>query len=162
MKRILGYREYLDLIEKLYEKVRNEKPDAVLAVLKGGYYPAKFIADRLGVPLLSMGIRSYHGQEQGEIEIYKPVKIPKEYKNVLAVDDLTDTGKTAEKVKEICKEQGVDVKLAVLFNKPWSEIKPDYFVSATKDWIVFPYERGPVHRALFALYFWFNARTKLI
>jgi hypoxanthine phosphoribosyltransferase len=32
------------------------------------------------------------------------------------------------------------IKTAVLFYKPKSKIKPDYYVEETTDWIVFPWE----------------------
>ncbi len=63
-------------------------------------------------------------------------------KKVLIVDDIFDTGKTAEALlKHI--NGGKDVRIASLFFKPknnLTNIKPDYYISETDSWIVFPHE----------------------
>jgi len=34
------------------------------------------------------------------------------------------------------------VMLASIFLKPWSRVRPNYFVEETDEWIVFPWELG--------------------
>ena len=62
---------------------------------------------------------------------------------VLIVDDVLDTGKTARAVLDRLAPLGADVRLATVYWKPnqnQTDIKPDFYVRQTDDWIVFPHE----------------------
>jgi zinc transport system substrate-binding protein len=62
---------------------------------------------------------------------------------VLVVDDVFDSGCTADAVIRRLDPGRVDVRLATVFWKPASSCvprKPDYHVRTTDDWIVFPHE----------------------
>ena len=62
---------------------------------------------------------------------------------VLVVDDVFDTGGTARAVLERLRPCGVEVRLATVYWKPnanQTELKPDYYVRETDQWIVFPHE----------------------
>jgi hypoxanthine phosphoribosyltransferase len=60
---------------------------------------------------------------------------------VLVVDEVADTGKSLKLVKEHIIEQGAtEVKIATVYYKPWSIVKPDYYEKETSQWIVFPWE----------------------
>jgi hypoxanthine phosphoribosyltransferase len=64
-----------------------------------------------------------------------------EGKRVLVVDEVADTGRSLELVREHILENGaVEVKIATVYYKPWSIIKPDYYEKETSSWIVFPWE----------------------
>jgi hypothetical protein len=44
-------------------------------------------------------------------------------------------------VKEhLIKQGAVEIKIATIFYKPWSVVKPDYYEKETSQWIVFPWE----------------------
>lgn len=63
---------------------------------------------------------------------------------VLVVDDVFDTGKTAEAVKARIEATGAEMRMACVYWKPQknqTDLKPDYFVrDVGLDWIVFPHE----------------------
>lgn len=63
---------------------------------------------------------------------------------VLVVDDVFDTGKTAEAVHARISETGAEMRMACVYWKPGknlTNLKPDYFVKDVgNDWIVFPHE----------------------
>ena len=63
---------------------------------------------------------------------------------VLVVDDVFDTGKTAEAVKLRMDVIGVDMRMACVYWKPEKNVtgmKPDYYVrDVGSAWIVFPHE----------------------
>jgi hypothetical protein len=62
-------------------------------------------------------------------------------KKVLVVDEVADTGKSLKLVKEHIIEKGAtEVKIATVYYKPWSIVKPDYYERETSKWIVFPWE----------------------
>ena len=60
---------------------------------------------------------------------------------VLAVDDVFDTGKTAEALKS--RLAHVDLRIATVYWKPAASLvpfRPDYTLRETADWLVFPHE----------------------
>ena len=62
---------------------------------------------------------------------------------VLVIDDVFDSGRTAQAVFERLAPSGADVRLATVYWKPGANLtplQPDYFVEETDRWIVFPHE----------------------
>ena len=59
-------------------------------------------------------------------------------KRVLIVDDIVDTGKTAERVMGLYPNG----KLLTIFKKPEPSIKPDYWLILIEEeeWVIFPWE----------------------
>jgi len=69
---------------------------------------------------------------------------------VLVVDDVADTGRSLKLVKEHVVQGGARVvKVATLFQKPWSALKPDYFEKETENWVVFPWDLKETVRGVF-------------
>ena len=70
-------------------------------------------------------------------------------KEVLIVDDVADSGKSLKVVKEHILQQDAEVaKVATLYYKPWSIVKPEYFEKETSRWIVFPWDRKEAVRRI--------------
>ena len=62
---------------------------------------------------------------------------------VLIVDDIFDTGLTAGRMREIVAARGAESRVATLFWKPSRNCtadRPDYYLHATDQWVVFPHE----------------------
>lgn len=62
---------------------------------------------------------------------------------VLLVDDVFDSGRTMKACSERLRKIPADVRVATVFWKPeanLTDIKPDFFINETNDWIVFPHE----------------------
>ncbi len=62
---------------------------------------------------------------------------------VLIVDDIFDTGHTAKAVLDRLIPYDLDIRFATLYWKPaqnQTALRPDFFVSQTDRWIVFPHE----------------------
>ena len=63
---------------------------------------------------------------------------------VLVVDDVFDTGKTAEAVKRRIDATGAEMRMACVYwkpNKNVTSLTPDYYVKDVGlDWLVFPHE----------------------
>ena len=64
-------------------------------------------------------------------------------RKLLVVDDVADSGRTMKLVLEILREQGAEVRSAVLYEKSVSVVKPDYTWRHTDEWIVFPWSAEP-------------------
>ncbi|MDH7477961.1 MAG: phosphoribosyltransferase family protein, partial [Candidatus Bathyarchaeota archaeon] len=78
----------------------------------------------------------------------QPVSVDVVGKRVLVVDEIADTGQSLKLVKEHIVKQGAkEVKIATVYYKPWSIIKPDYYEKETSRWVVFPWEiKETVHK----------------
>ncbi len=62
---------------------------------------------------------------------------------ILVVDDIFDTGKTAETIKKRLENHAGEIKFAMPYFKPsrnMTSFKPDYFVRVVSEWLVFPHE----------------------
>ena len=79
---------------------------AIVCITRGGLVPAAIIARELGTRLIeTVCVASYHDYSaQGELKVLKQISPELTVdggENVLIVDDLTDTGKTAAIVREM-------------------------------------------------------------
>ena len=136
------YSMLLDLAEKIRKNGFN--PDIIVGVSRGGWPPARVLSDLLGNPnLANVRAEFYLGvaETKGEPTLTQPVSMKIADKKVLVVDEVADTGKSLKLVKEhIIKKGATEVKIATVYYKPWSIVKPDYYEKETSKWIVFPWE----------------------
>ena len=63
--------------------------------------------------------------------------------NVLVADDVADTGKTLELVRDFCSGYVAEVRTAVIYEKPQSVVQCDYVWRRTDRWIDFPWSTLP-------------------
>ena len=122
----------------------NERFDLVVALAKGAWPMSRTLVDYLAIPqLVSLGIRFYSGinQRLSEPEVYQDLPVSVEGKKILLFDDVADTGESLIFASDYLLEQGAtQVKTATLFFKERSAIIPDFYVSTTNSWIIFPFE----------------------
>jgi hypoxanthine phosphoribosyltransferase len=143
-----------DMLLSLAEKIRgNEfKPDVIVGVSRGGWPPARVLSDLLGNPnVANVKAEFYVGVAETKREpvLTQPVSVPVEGKTVLIVDEVADTGKSLKLVKEhIIEQKAAEVKVATVYCKPWSVVRPDYCEKETSRWIVFPWERKETVRKI--------------
>lgn len=148
--------EVYDMLLSLADKIRKNEfqPDIIVGVSRGGWPPARVLSDLLGNPnVANVRAEFYVGVAQTRCEpaLTQPVSVPVEGKKILVVDEVADTGKSLKLVKNHIVEQGASkVKIATVYYKPWSVMKPDYYEKETRRWIVFPWERKETVRKIFA------------
>jgi len=121
-------------------KNANYKPDIILGISRGGLIPATILSHILKVKRLS-SIQVEHYDDEGNelnVKILSNSNDFIQFDNILVVDDVADSGKTLKVVKDMLETK--NVKLAVVYYKPWSNIVPDFYVRTTKNWIIFPWE----------------------
>jgi hypoxanthine phosphoribosyltransferase len=134
------------MLLNLAAKIRKSrfKPDIIVGVSRGGWPPARVLSDLLSNPnLANVRAEFYLGvaETKGEPTLTQRVSVDVVGKNVLIVDEVADTGKSLKLVKEHIIERGAkEVKVATVYYKPWSIIKPDFYEKETSLWIVFPWE----------------------
>jgi hypothetical protein len=140
------WNQIYEMLLNLAEKIRknNFKPDIIVGVSRGGWPPARVMSDLLDNPnLANVRAEFYLGvaETKGEPTLTQPVSMTIAGKKVLVVDEVADTGKSLKLVKEHVIEKGAtEVKIATIYYKPWSIVKPDYYERETSKWIVFPWE----------------------
>lgn len=121
----------------------NFKPDIVIAVSRGGWLPARVLADLLETGLGSVSVEFYVGvAETRKAPVFtQSVSVVVADKKVLIVDDVADSGESLKLVKAHVLQQGVkEARVATMYYKPWSRVKPDYYARETRCWVVFPWE----------------------
>jgi len=135
-----------DMLLNLTEKIRKNgfKPDIIVGISRGGWPPARVLSDLMGNSnLANVRAEFYLGVAETKEEpvLTQPVSMKVVDKKVLVVDEVADTGKSLKLVKEHIIEKGArEVKIATVYYKPWSIVKPDYYEKETSLWIVFPWE----------------------
>lgn len=138
--------EIYHMLLNLAEEVQKDgfQPDIIVGVSRGGWPPARVLSDLLDNPnLANVKAEFYLGvaETKEKPTLTQPVSMCVEDKKVLVVDEVADTGKSLKLVKQhILQEGGCEVRIATVYCKPWSIIKPDYCGEETDRWIVFPWE----------------------
>ena len=127
------------------EKIRksNFKPAVIIAVSRGGWLPARVLSDLLETRISNVSVEFYLGvaETRNEPVLTQGVSAVVEGKKALLVDDVADTGKSLRLAREHVLQQGAtEVRIATVYRKPWSVIKPDYYETETSCWVVFPWE----------------------
>lgn len=130
-------------------QVAGFEPDLLVSIARGGDFPGAVLASEHAFNnrhKVSINVASYGADhQQRELKLLLPVHTEdyKDFKSILVIDDIADTGHTLELVTELLKK-GVPtatIQTAVLFYKLKSKVKPNYYVEETADWIVFPWEK---------------------
>lgn len=135
-----------DMLLDLADRIRKNgfKPDIIVGISRGGWPPARVLSDLLSNPnLANVKAEFYLGvaETKGEPCLTQPISMEVTGKRILIVDEVADTGKSLKLVKEHVIEQGAtEAKIATVYYKPWSIVKPDYYSKQTSDWVVFPWE----------------------
>lgn len=136
------YFKTLELAREI--KSSNFKPDVIVGIARGGWVIARLLSDFLGnANLASVRVEFYSdvGEHRDVPTIVQPVSARVEGLRVLIADDVADTGKSIEAVKRHIEERGAsEVRVATVYYKPWSVVRPDYYTTETTKWIIFPHE----------------------
>ena len=155
-KLIINFNEYTKIVEKLAIQIHKDYSPTVLVGIMRGAAPIIDILSRIfKVPTAYVVIQSYSGEtvedQQGELIFARDMSAiakNEDFKNILLVDDLSDTGLTLNKsidwlnqyqpIKSHIKE----IRTACLWKKKSSIFKPDYcpVLLDGDPWIVQPYE----------------------
>ena len=155
-KLIVSFEEYIKIVEKLAIQIHKEyKPTVLVGIMRGAAPILDILSRILKLPIAYIVIQSYSGKgiedQQGQLMFAREISSlaeNKDFKNVLLIDDLSDTGLTLNKSIEWLKNYAQtkdyikEVKTACLWKKKSSTFEPD-FCSVRLDsdpWIVQPTE----------------------
>ena len=155
-KLIITFSEYVKIVEKLAIQIhKNYKPTVLVGIMRGAAPILDILSRILKLPTAYIVIQSYSGDglqdKQGQLMFAREISSlaeSKDYKRVLLVDDLSDTGLTLNKSIEWLRNYGPtkdfieEVKTACLWKKKSSTFEPDFCpIRLVSDpWIVQPTE----------------------
>ena len=114
---------------------------AVVAITRGGMAPAMIIARELDIRIVdTISVKSYNYQSQSEPKIIKTPddSVVQDGMGILIIDDLVDTGKTLEVVRNLMPAAHV----ATVYAKPMGRVQVDTFITEVSQdtWIFFPWD----------------------
>ena len=139
----LTWPEYLELCDRLYAKLENERFDNLVLIGTGGWIVGKILNKQLKLSIYTLICESYNNKTQKKLNHTSIIPEKELAGNVLIVDDLTDTGITLTAVMGYIKNRYQKINMirsAVLIKKYHSSVNPDYYVLETAAWVNFPYE----------------------
>lgn len=145
-REVLGWEEFGQASRELATDVVESgfDVDIVVAVARGGLLLAGAVAYALGTKNCgSINVEFYTDIEE---RLPEPVLHPPLLdapaltgKNVLIVDDVSDSGRTLAMVVDLLRDHGAVVRTLTLYSKPRTVLVPDYVWRDTDKWITFPW-----------------------
>ena len=155
-KLIVTFEEYNKIVEKLAILIhQNYKPTVLVGIMRGAAPIIDILSRILKLTIAYIVIQSYSGKgtedKQGELMFAREISSlanNEDFKRVLLIDDLSDTGLTLNKSIEWLKNYGPtkdfikEVKTACLLKIKSSTFEPDFCpIKLNSDpWIVQPTE----------------------
>ena len=114
---------------------------AVVAITRGGMVPAMIIARELDIRVVdTISVKSYDHQSQSAAQILKSPNptLMGNGRGILIIDDLVDSGRTLEIVKELYPK----AHYATVYAKPKGRPMVDSFITEVSQdtWIFFPWD----------------------
>ena len=156
-KLIVEWEEYKKIVEKLAIEVhKSYRPTVLIGIMRGAAPIIDILSRILKLPIAYIVIQSYSGKgledQQGQLMFAREISSlanNEDFKKVLLIDDLSDTGLTLNKSIEWLKnypplEGNIkNIKTAVLWKKKDSTFEPDFCAQKlnSNPWIVQPFER---------------------
>lgn len=135
-----------------YRVKKNDPPDYIIGLTRGGLIPATILSHMLDIPLIPISYSSEKGK--GEFKQYSN-KLPIISKpltsgighstppTLLIVDDICDTGNTMREVCDGYKARNHVVYSAAIHHKDQAAITPDYTwkkIPVDAPWVIYPWE----------------------
>ena len=155
-KLIITFDQYTNIVEKLALEIHKDYNPSVLVGIMRGAAPIIDILSRIfKVPTAYVVIQSYSGDtvqdQQGELIFARDMSAiakNEDFKKILLVDDLSDTGLTLNKSIDWLRQYAPikshieEIRTACLWKKKSSTFEPDFCpVKLNSDpWIVQPTE----------------------
>lgn len=114
---------------------------AIVAITRGGMAPAMIVARELDVRTVdTISVKSYDNQDQSSAAVLKSADkdLLGDGTGVLIIDDLVDSGKTLELVRDLFPK----AHFATVYAKPKGRPQVDTFITEVSQdtWIFFPWD----------------------
>ncbi|MBR3371207.1 MAG: xanthine phosphoribosyltransferase [Rhodobacteraceae bacterium] len=114
---------------------------AVVAITRGGLAPAMIISRELDIRVVdTISVKSYDHQSRDAAKVLKSpqAEMMGDGEGILIIDDLVDTGKTLELVRQLYPK----AHFATVYAKPQGRDMVDTFITEVSQdtWIFFPWD----------------------
>ena len=124
-------------------------PTSLLAITRGGLAVGGAMSYALGVKnCCVINVEYYTGvNERLEVPIILPPAltiVDLRDARLLVVDDVADTGGTLHLVAETIRAHVAELRTAVLYEKPHSQVQCNYVWRRTDRWVEFPWSSLPL------------------
>jgi hypoxanthine phosphoribosyltransferase len=125
-------------------RARNLMDHSLIGISRGGLVPLRILSDQIAAQQVStLTVRFYEdiGKTWESPDIVFPVQGDVRGKNVILVDDISDTGKSLIAAREHLIDKGAkDIVTATVCVKPHTSLKPDIYAIESSQWVIFPWE----------------------
>jgi hypoxanthine phosphoribosyltransferase len=150
MKNLLSWQDIETACFNIAQKAIPYEPDCIVAVSRGGYIPARLVAEHLNIKhIYSVGLSSYNEENiQADVSEYQsPIKdiIINNHKLAIIVDEIADSGSTFKYLSNTWKTQKyISCIFAAMYVKARCEMVPSIYYKKINndDWLVFPWEKN--------------------
>ncbi len=140
-----GYENFREDTRKLIEHSKGFKPQAIIAIARGGLSIAHCMAEGLDIrEVHALRTELYDNtKKRDSISVFNNCEIFDSVKRVIVVDDISDSGDTLDAVMKDLKKKNptIEFKTATLFYKKTSIYRPDYWINEADEWIEFFWEK---------------------
>lgn len=143
----LSWSDVEQAVNIIINRIGDKKYDYVIGIANGGLIPATLIAKKLGLKTMSVGVESYNEKQIKNLTLWSEINkiwyIQQQYGLCLLVDDISDSGKSFNFIKNTyLKNEEILCDTASLVVKPKTTFMPDYFAMSinTDVWVKFPWE----------------------
>ncbi len=145
---LITWGKVVSLVHKLATQIRQDDyhPDIIIAIGRGGYVPARLLADYLDrMNLTSIKVEHYiaGSHKQPVTTVIYPLSINVTDQRVLLVDDVSDSGDTFDVTLQHIRQRSTpkEIKTAVLHHKIVSSYTPDYYATKVTKWrwLIYPW-----------------------
>jgi len=130
-------------LDQIVDHFKDERIDVIIGLIRGGLIPAVYLSHYLDKPMLPFNPHILHANSAPRNLLMALPISPEVVRNILIIDDISDTGKTLEKCYEFFTKSGFNCKTtAVYINMKTTIFKPDFTVYNSRGkWVMFPYEK---------------------
>lgn len=138
-------KEMIDSIRNISKQLTNSnfEPEVIISVNRGGCVPGIYLSHYINKPHEVINIELRDSNKEPDLNSIKE-KIS-QFRSVLIIDDINDSGKTIGVIKDLSKNLITKIHFAVLINKSESTSEVEYYGKTVNSklndyWYVFPWE----------------------
>lgn len=129
--RYLSWEHYNSMVKEIIKKLKKEDLSGfeILAIPRGGCVLGVHLSNLLGIPV--------------KFFVEDKAFLKKLSKNLLIVDDISDSGDTLIRILNFLTitRSDLNIKIVTLHRRCNTKLLPDYYIQdAKKYWIVYPWE----------------------
>ena len=143
---VMDWNLFYELARQVANKINSSgyRPDMIVGLARGGWVLARVLCDLIGIKdLVSLKVEHWGvtATPDGKAKLKYPLNVDIKGKNVLVVDDITDTGESMRVTLEYLKSlKPSKIKTAALRHINTSKFLPDYFGEEISwRWVIFPW-----------------------